>query len=258
MEKIVKSYIYSLIDPVTEEIRYIGKTVNPSQRLSAHIKSGYKKGSHKECWIYGLLEKNLKPKMNIIEECLDDSWIEREKYYIRTLPNLTNHTEGGDSPSGHKMSEETRKKMSESRRGEQNSFFGKSHSNESRKLISKSIKEIPKNEGYGFTGKNHKESSREIISKRAKERANRGELPKLPIMSGKDNPASKERIFISPSGEIFIVYNLRKFCKENSLSHNIIFRNINNGPIEKPTDKKTLDRQRTKSLNTIGWEVIQK
>ena len=63
---------------------------------------------------------------------------------------------------------------------------------------------------------------------------------------------------MSPTGERFIVYNLRKFCKENELSHEIIFRNINKGPIKKPTDKKTLSRQRSKSLNTIGWEVTQK
>ena len=257
MKKIVKSYIYSLIDPVTEEIRYIGKTVNPSQRLSAHIKSGYKKGSHKECWIYGLLEKNLKPKMNIIEECLDDSWIEREKYYIRTLPNLTNHTEGGDSPSGHKMSEEAIKKMSESRKGSDNAFFGKTHSYESRKVISEGNKKYLENNRNNFFNKKHTEDSRKIMSIKAKERADKGELPKLPIMFGKDNPASKERIFISPSGERFTVYNLRKFCKENNLSHNIIFRNINKGPIKKPKDKKTLARQRGNSLNTIGWEVLQ-
>jgi group I intron endonuclease len=257
MEKNSKTYVYSLIDPITEEVRYIGKTINPQQRLAAHIRSGYKKGNHKECWIYGLLEKELKPKMHIIEECLGDSWIEREKYYIRTIPNLTNHTEGGDSPSGHKMSDDTRKKMSESRMGGNNPFFGKSHSDKSRELISKSIKEIAKEEGYGFHGRNHKESSKKMIAIKAKERADRGELPKLPVMFGEDNPASKMRIFISPSGERFVVYNLRKFCKDNDLSHEIIFKNINRGIIQKPTDKKKLDRQRRKSLNTIGWEVIQ-
>jgi group I intron endonuclease len=257
MKENFKTYVYSLVDPITEEVRYIGKTINPKQRLGAHIRSGYKKGNHKECWIYGLLEQGLKPKMYIIEECLDNSWIEREKYYIRTIPNLTNHTEGGDSPSGHKMSDVTRKKMSESRMGENNPFFGKSHSDESRELISKSIIKIPKNEEYGFRGRNHKESSKKKMAIKAKERADRGELPKLPVMFGKDNPASKMRIFISPSGERFIVYNLRKFCKENDLSHQIIFKNINNGIIQKPTDKKKLSRQRRKSLNTIGWEIIQ-
>jgi group I intron endonuclease len=257
MEKNVKSYIYSLIDPVTEEIRYIGKTINPSQRLCAHIRSGYKKGNHKECWIYGLLEKNLKPKMHIIEECLNDTWTEREKYYIRTTPNLTNHTEGGDSPSGHKMSDATKKKMSECRRGSNNSFFGKTHSEESRKAMSDSNKKYLEINNPSFLGKTHTVDSKKIMSIKAKERADRGEMPKLPIMRGKDNPASKERVFISPSGENFTVYNLKKFCKENDLSHKIIFRNINNGPIQKPTDKNSLARQRKKSLNTIGWEVIQ-
>jgi hypothetical protein len=155
------------------------------------------------------------------------------------------------------MSGETRKKMSESRKGSDNSFFGKTHSKESKKAMSDSTKKYLEINDHNFLGKKHNDNSRKIISIKAKARADRGELPKLPIMFGKDNPASKERVFISPSGERFTVYNLRKFCKENDLSHEIIFRNINNGPIQKPTDKKSLDRQRKKSLNTIGWEVIQ-
>ena len=258
MEKTIRTYIYSLIDPITEEIRYIGKTINPSQRLARHIKDGLKKSNHKECWIYSLLLRDLKPKMVIIEECLNDDWIEREKYYIRVIPNLTNLTEGGDSPSGYKMSDETKRKMSESRMGNNNGFFGKKHSPESVKCISEANKKYSEENGNGFLNKKHTTDSRKIMSIRAKERADRGELPKLPIMIGKDNPATKERIFISPTGERFIVYNLRKFCKENELSHEIIFRNINKGPIKKPTDKKTLSRQRSKSLNTIGWEVTQK
>jgi hypothetical protein len=35
-----------------------------------------------------------------------------------------------------------------------------------------------------------------------------------------------------------------------------MFKNINKGPIQKPTDKNILDRQRRKSLNCIGWEVL--
>jgi len=252
-----KTYIYSLCDPITEEIRYIGKTINPSQRLSRHIKDGYKKSSHKECWIYSLLQKGLNPKMNIIEECFGDSWIEREKYYISKIPNLTNHTEGGDSPAGHKFSEETKRKMSESRGGEKNSFYNKKHSVESRELMSNSIKKYLETNQNPFQNKKHNRDSKKIMSEKAKERADRGEIPKLPVMVGKENPSSKERIFISPEGNKFIVYNFRKFCKENELSKDIMFRNINKGTIKKPVDKNILDRQRRKSLNCIGWEVIQ-
>lgn len=251
------TYIYSLVDPISHEIRYIGKTVDPAKRLARHIRDGYTKRSHKGCWIYGLLQKGLRPKMVILEECLCDDWIEMEKYYIRILPNLTNHTEGGDSPGGHRMSEEAKMKMSESKKGSKNPFFGKTHTNKSRKSVSEGLKKYFKNNDPTFLGKPHSEDSRKKMSLKAKERADRGEIPKLPVMSGKDNPASIMRIFISPLGEKFTVYNIKKFCEENDLSYKIIFRNINKGPIQKPSDKKTLDRQRRRSLNTIGWEVIQ-
>ena len=34
-------FIYSLIDPITHEIRYIGKTSNPEDRLKRHLQKCY-------------------------------------------------------------------------------------------------------------------------------------------------------------------------------------------------------------------------
>lgn len=91
--------IYALIDPETEEIRYVGKTVAKIEyRLSAHIceaKKGKSK-SHKNSWIIHLLNKGLKPKVKLITET-EDNWIELEKYYISSFNNLTNHSIGGDA-----------------------------------------------------------------------------------------------------------------------------------------------------------------
>jgi hypothetical protein len=95
------------------------------------------------------------------------------------------------------------------------------------------------------------------LSDSGKKRAAEGNLPKLPIMIGKDNPASKERILISPQVNKYIFYNHRNFCKENEISPQIILRNINKGEIKSPTDKKILDRQRKNSKNTIGWIAIE-
>lgn len=92
-------YIYTLSDPLTNEIRYVGKTIQkPTYRLSSHI-SQSKYNSKKDychCWIKSLLNKDLKPIMNIVEETFD---VSRETYWIkhyRCNYKLTNFTDGGD------------------------------------------------------------------------------------------------------------------------------------------------------------------
>lgn len=54
---IMKEYkIYSLNDPETGEVRYVGKTVSPLyKRLSSHYRD--KSKSYKTFWIYSLKKK---------------------------------------------------------------------------------------------------------------------------------------------------------------------------------------------------------
>lgn len=95
-----KIYIYQLIDPKNNEVRYIGKTVqDPKYRLYSHIsvsKTGRKK-DHTHSWIKSLLKINKMPIIKVIEETFDINreiyWI---NYYTRNGFNLTNHTVGGE------------------------------------------------------------------------------------------------------------------------------------------------------------------
>lgn len=93
MKKIFK--IYALTDD--ETVRYIGVTSRElSQRLYQHVWDGKnKKGSHKIHWIKSLLNNNKKPSIKLIEECTEENWQEREKYWIKYYNNLTNTSEGG-------------------------------------------------------------------------------------------------------------------------------------------------------------------
>lgn len=89
--------IYKLVDPITNEIRYIGKTKNALlKRYNEHI-SRAKQGhySHVYCWIRKLLKDNLKPLIELVEVCSDNNWEEREIYWISYYPNLTNISKGG-------------------------------------------------------------------------------------------------------------------------------------------------------------------
>ena len=83
MEKI--SYIYGLEDPITKEIRYIGKSINPDRRFKSHIYESRKKKTHKQCWINKLLENGSTPNLLILEKCVGEEWIEMEKSYIKKI-----------------------------------------------------------------------------------------------------------------------------------------------------------------------------
>jgi hypothetical protein len=97
-----KIYIYSLKDPETNEIRYIGKTTNINTRLKAHItRSRYNK-YHSARWVQSIIKKGLRPIIELVEECNDENWIEREKYWIsyyRECFDLTNILDGGEGGS---------------------------------------------------------------------------------------------------------------------------------------------------------------
>jgi len=101
-----KPIIYALLDPNTNEVRYIGKTVSLSKRLRKHIsESKNDTKSHKKAWINSLIVKDQEPIMKILEKLEDsDSWKLRERYWIKYYKDigakLTNMTEGGDGTSG--------------------------------------------------------------------------------------------------------------------------------------------------------------
>jgi len=103
-----KVNIYGLVDPITLEIRYVGKTVSTiKERLRIHIHQSKVavKHTHKEAWIKGLLLKNIRPTIKLIEEVDHSVWAEREMYWISKIKNLTNTTLGGDVGNTTKCSE---------------------------------------------------------------------------------------------------------------------------------------------------------
>lgn len=90
--------IYCLKHPITKEIRYIGATVcTLNQRLSHHKYSALKKkvATHIAKWIRSLDKEKLFPIIELIENCSNSNWEEREKYWISKFSNLTNIKEGG-------------------------------------------------------------------------------------------------------------------------------------------------------------------
>lgn len=135
--------IYILSDPITFDVRYIGKTNSTKRRLYSHIKECNSiRISHKINWIKSLLSKGERPIISIIDVVLISEWQYWEKYWIEQFKqwgfNLTNQTEGGDGGQGYKHTYLAKKKMRDSK-------LGKPLSEEQKEKISKSVKEDWKN-----------------------------------------------------------------------------------------------------------------
>lgn len=131
------TYIYTLSCPITDEVRYVGKALNPKQRYNEHLSpSRTRDGTHKSNWIKSLLLNGMKPTMHIIDETIN-GYKELEIYWISQMKtwgfNLTNLTLGGDGTVGHIMTDATKEKI-------RKKAFGRLHSSETKQEMSKNRK----------------------------------------------------------------------------------------------------------------------
>ena len=168
--------IYELIDPNTDETKYIGQTSKDlSERLRGHLyETKSDKKNNKRCnWIKSLQVNNLLPIINLIDMVDDGEWEFWEKWYIDLYKcwgiNLKNTTGGGIgcySPTlevrkkvGNKKGAKihtTQHKLNLSKKmlGINNSFYGKTHS--------KQVLEKIRQANYG--NKNHRVKVKRIDS----------------------------------------------------------------------------------------------
>ena len=116
-------YIYSLSDPITNEIRYIGQTNDIKRRYNGHLSSSINKNNkqyntHKCSWIRKLLTNNLTPIISIVEtvNTLEESNI-RENFYIEKLTNEGAKLTNSYCSDVTEFSIETRDKMSLAKKG---------------------------------------------------------------------------------------------------------------------------------------------
>jgi group I intron endonuclease len=85
-----------------------------------------------------------------------------------------NMTMGGEGLLGHIHSEETKRKMSESRSGENNPWYGKHLPEETKKKLSESLKDKMVGENNPFYGQTHSDETKQKLSEYASARI--GEL----------------------------------------------------------------------------------
>ncbi len=128
------AFIYGLVDPVTRDIRYIGKSIRPKERLQNHMNEV--STCHRSHWLQSLKKRSLKPELVILEELTkSDRWQDCERKWIKYGNDsgwpLTNNTSGGDGVPD--LPTETRKRISAV-------WIGRKHTKETRKKISESWK----------------------------------------------------------------------------------------------------------------------
>lgn len=133
-------YIYTLSHPITNEVRYVGKTINIKRRYKQHLYD--KRTTHKANWIQSLRKKGLKPVLTIVEIC-EENWQEREVFWISQFDNLTNFLPGGGVDYKKVTTKETRKKIS-------SKLIGRNLSEEHKKSIGSSLSKKVSIDGVSY------------------------------------------------------------------------------------------------------------
>jgi len=128
--------IYTLSDPETDQVRYVGKTIQPLlKRYSKHLSDP--RINHRTCWIKSIINKGLLPKIEIIDIVDAAGWEIMEIYWISQLKcwgfDLVNYTVGGDSLNGYVHSEETKLKLSIKQTGKKYSLQSRKKMSDSRR-----------------------------------------------------------------------------------------------------------------------------
>lgn len=214
-------FIYKLIDPRTNLIRYVGQTTTSlKQRLKKHLSDSIRINTHVCLWIRNLINVNLEPVMECIEEVDNQYLDEREIYYIRIFRglgfDLTNIMNGGRGKGA--ISEETKNKISQSLKGHIQSV-------ETKEKRSKSIREANKNPQLKEKQREHWKKLKELgkISQKGipspkKGKPFSGDKNKLSTSLKKfysDNPEKRDENSKLLSGKLFVVYKVKIIKRGN-------------------------------------------
>lgn len=94
-------YIYIIKCPYTNEIKYVGKTNNPNRRSKNHCNQIKKNRTPINIWENKIITEGKRPIFEILEECDQEIWAEREMFWIKEFKDngflLLNSTKGGDA-----------------------------------------------------------------------------------------------------------------------------------------------------------------
>lgn len=192
-------FIYTLNDPRTGNVRYVGWTMDKKRRFREHLNRCCVEDTHKARWIRTLVSIGLQPIMCAIEEVTAANRVDREIFWIQHFRNtgeqLTNLTDGGDGIVNYRHTPEAIEKFRTKLRGTPKSVqhrlklaqarLGTKASAETRAKMSQSrigrvmpIAAVEKTAQF-HRGRKRPESTRAKLRQRLAERRTKGERYRL-------------------------------------------------------------------------------
>lgn len=194
---------------------YVGSTKrSPMQRMKEHFRR-LRNQSHSNVIMKSEWRKYGEESFvfDVIEVCDDEILTQREDHYISVLGSLAPNGFNCQTADRPEMTDVTRSKMSKSKTGELNSFYGKKHSDTSRARMSNSLKGVRLTNEHResirssmmgdknpFYGKTHSEETKKKISEKGRARTTSAEtrLKQSQALKGRrTDDATRERMSVA-------------------------------------------------------------
>nr|YP_010391070.1 GIY-YIG endonuclease [Fusarium nepalense]UPX02383.1 GIY-YIG endonuclease [Fusarium nepalense]UPX02438.1 GIY-YIG endonuclease [Fusarium nepalense] len=237
-----KSGIYKWTNKITNDI-YIGQSISLAKRFIRYFNLSYLKNRETLVISRALIKYGYSNfSLEILEYCDIANLTEREQYYMDKLNPRYNTLKIAGSSSGHKLSEETKTKISKSLKGvyiqEKSALYGRTHTEETKALMSSNNS----NENNPLFGKTHSLETKELMRQKALGRKHSEEtLLKMSTSRG-------HLVYIHEKCDsegfklIGSFVSIRKAAKFLDISANTVRLYINSGEIFKDRYKFTGDR----------------
>lgn len=115
-------YVYVLRDPISWDVRYVGRTNRPALRLKHHLTNASRATTASGRWVQSLKLRGLKPMLEVIDAGMGNGFRAAERVWVAEFrsrgADLLNRSQGGDGPNfGRELTQDVRDKLSVALKG---------------------------------------------------------------------------------------------------------------------------------------------